>query len=169
MNRIEKKEVIESLNDIFQSSAIVVIVHNLGVNVASFRELRRSLKAVGSSCLVTKNTLAKIALQNTDYSHIASKFSGPTAIAYSKDDVVGLSKVINDFCKDQKMEVVGGGMSSEDISAAKLKTLASLPSLDQLRGKLVALIATPATRIARILNTPGEQVARLLNAYARKN
>lgn len=168
MNREQKIRTVEKLHANFSTASIMILVHNLGVDFTSFRNLRREVNKAEGQCYVTKNTLAKLALSNTPYEHIIDMFNGPTAVILSDKDVVGVTKVIQKFCKDQKMELLGGAMSTNRLSAAEVSTLASLPSIDELRGKLVGLVLAPATKLVRLLNTPGERVARVLAEYSKK-
>ncbi len=169
MNRLQKIQTVERLRQVFSSASIVITVHNLGVNFASFRGLRREIKNSHGQCYITKNTLAKLALLGSSYEHIIPMFNGPTAIITNDKDVVSVSKIITKFCKDQKMEILGGAMHLKGISPDDISTLASLPSIDELRGKLVGLVLAPATKLVRMLNTPGERIARVISEYSKNN
>jgi large subunit ribosomal protein L10 len=136
--------------------------------VAQMQKLRTQMKQAGAAVKVSKNRLAKIALEGTDVVAIAPLLKGPTVIAYS-DDPVAAPKVAIDFAKtNQKLVVIGGAMGSTALDPEGVKSLATLPSLDELRAKLVGMIQTPGTRIAQVLQAPGGQVARVLSAYAQK-
>ncbi len=168
MNRLQKIKAVEKLHGVFSTASIVILVHNLGVDFKSFRGLRREIRNADGQCYVTKNTLAKLALSGTSYEHTFDMFSGPTAVISGDRDVVGVSKVLEKFCKDQKMEILGGAMKANKLTAAEVSTLASLPSIDELRGKLIGIVVAPATKLVRLLNTPGEMIARVLAEYSKK-
>jgi large subunit ribosomal protein L10 len=127
------------------------------------------MRDAGASVRVAKNRLAKLAVKGTDAETIADLFKGPTVIAYSKDPVAA-AKVATDFAKaNDKLVILGGSMGRNSLDADGVKALASLPSLDELRGKLVGLIASPATRVAQVVAAPAAQLARVVGAYANKS
>ncbi len=168
MDRAQKKELVATLNTVFANAGSVVVTHNLGLTVAQMTDLRVQMSNEGATLKVAKNRLAKLALEGTDAEGIKDMFTGPTAIAYS-DDPVAAPKVVAKFAKDnEKFVVLGGAMGSTVLDEAGVKALAELPSLDELRAKIVGMIQTPATRVAGILQQPGGQVARVLNAYATR-
>ncbi len=169
MNRAEKQALVATLHDVFTSTSVVVVAHYSGLSVAQLSDLRSRMRAEGGTFKVTKNRMAKLALDGTGINHINDLFSGPTSIAYS-DDPVAAPKVMINFAKEHdKLIVLGGAMGSTHLDVTAVKALAELPSLDVLRGQFVGLISTPASRIAQVLSAPGGQVARVLNAYAEKN
>ena len=169
MDRAEKRELVASLNEVFSNTGVVVVTHNLGLTVAQMTDLRSRMRDAGATLKVAKNRLAKLALQGTDVEHITDLFQGPVAIAYS-DDPVTAPKIASEFAKDNKNFVVlGGALGATNLDADGVKALADLPSLDELRAKLVGMISTPATRIAQVVNAPAGQVARVLSAYAEKD
>jgi len=168
VDRAEKSDFVEKLNTVFSSAGVVVVAHYSGLNVADMTSLRARVRDAGAGAKVVKNRLAKLAARGTDAEKIAELFNGPTMIAYS-DDPVAAPKVFVDFAKDnEKLVVLGGAMGSTALDANGVKALASLPSLDELRAKLVGMISTPATRVAQVLQAPAAQVARVLGAYAAK-
>ena len=168
MDRAQKQELVSTLHDTFKTTGVVVVAHYSGLTVADMTALRGRMKDAGARVKVAKNRLAKIALEGTDLAHMAPLFEGQTLIAYS-DDPVAAPKVATDFAKiKDKLVVLGGGMGQTALDADGVKALASLPSLDELRGKIVGMIQTPATRIAQVLSAPGGQVARVIQAYADK-
>ncbi len=169
MDRAQKSELVTTLNSVFsQNTGSIVVAHNLGLTVAQMTDLRFRMAEEGATLKVAKNRLVKLALDGTDAEGIKDLFSGPTAIAYS-DNPVAAPKVAARFAMDnEKYVVLGGAMGTTVLDETGVKALAELPSLDELRGKLVGMIQTPATRIAGILQAPGGQVARVLNAYATK-
>jgi large subunit ribosomal protein L10 len=152
----------------FANSGVVVVTHYSGLTVAEMTDLRGRMREVGASFKVTKNRLAKRALTDTDKAPLTDFFTGPTAIAYSEDPVAA-PKVAAKFAKENEKLVILGGMMGETLLDVNgVKALAELPSLDELRAKLVGMISTPATRIAMVTSAPAGQLARVLNAYAQK-
>lgn len=169
MDRAQKSELVSELNRTFTEAGVVVVTRNLGLTVAQSTVLRVKMREAGASYRVAKNRLARIAAEGTDYAGISDLLTGPTALSTSADPVAA-AKAIVDFAKTtDKIEIVGGLMGSTVLDANGVKSLASLPSLDELRAKLVGMIATPATRIAQIVNAPAASVARVIGAYARKD
>jgi large subunit ribosomal protein L10 len=166
--RAEKLEIVDSLRGVFADAGVVVVTHFQGLSVAEVTELRRGMRDAGAKFRVTKNRLAKIALADTSFDPMAELFTGPTAIAYS-DDPVAAPKAVVDFAKkNDKLVVIGGGLDGNLLTADQVKALASLPSLDELRAKIIGMINTPAQRIASILQAPGGQVARVISAHAEQ-
>ena len=169
MERAEKREFVTELNQVFSSTGSVVVAHYSGLTVAQMNDLRSKMRVAGGTVKVAKNRLARIALQGTESEGIAGLFQGQTLIAYS-DDPVTAPKVAVDFAKgNDKLVVLGGAMGATNLDAEGVRALASLPSLDELRAKLVGMIQTPATRIAQVVNAPAGQLARVFNAYAQKD
>lgn len=169
VNRNQKSELIAALHGHFKETSIVVITHNLGLTAAQTVDLRRKVRAAGASFKVTKNRLTRLALAGTDFAPLSDQFIGPTAIC-TADDPVAAAKVIADFAKtNDKLVILGAGFNGAVLDAEAVKALATLPSLDELRAKLVGMIQTPATRIAGVLQAPAGQVARVLAAYAKKD
>jgi large subunit ribosomal protein L10 len=169
VDRAEKRELVTGLNEAFSNAGSVVVAHYAGITVAQMNDLRSKMRAAGGTVKVAKNRLAKIALQGTDSERMQVLFKGQTLIAYS-DDPVAAPKVASDFAKaNDKLVILGGAMGTTSLDADGVKALASLPSLDELRAKIVGMIATPATRIAQVVNAPAAQLARVFGAYARKD
>ena len=169
MERAEKTELVATLNAVFKNTSVIVVAHNKGLTVNQVNDLRGKMSAAGATIKVAKNRLAKLALDGTDATGIKDLFTGPTMIAYANDPVAA-PKVAADFAKgNDKFVVLGGSLGKTVLDAAAVKALAELPSLDQLRAKIVGMIQTPATRIAGILAAPGGQIARVINAYANKD
>lgn len=168
MDRTEKKELVASLHQVFDDTAIVVVTHYAGLTVAEMGDLRGRMREAGASFKVTKNRLTRLALDGTKFQELADLFIGPTAIAYSEDPVAAAKIAVN-FAKDNdKLVVLGGAFGTERLDVERIRTLASLPSLDELRAKIISLVKTPATRIAGVLQAPAGQVARVLGAYSQK-
>ncbi|MCP4315512.1 MAG: 50S ribosomal protein L10 [Hyphomicrobiales bacterium] len=169
MERAEKREFVTQLNEVFKTSGSVVVAHYAGLSVAQMNDLRSKMREAGGTVKVAKNSLAKIALQGTDAEGITSLFQGQTVMAYS-DDPVTAPKVAVEFAKaNESLVVLGGAMGTTELDANGIKALASLPSLDELRAKIVGMINTPASRIAQVVNAPAGQLARVMNAYAQKD
>jgi large subunit ribosomal protein L10 len=169
VERAEKREFVTELNEVFKASGSVVVAHYAGITVAQMNDLRSKMRAAGGTVKVAKNRLAKIALQGTESEGIADLFTGQTLIAYSTDPMTA-PKVAMEFAKtNDKLVVLGGAMGKTALDAEGVKSLATLPSLDELRAKLLGMIQTPATRIAGVVAAPAAQLARVLSAYAKKD
>ncbi|MGE0231819.1 MAG: 50S ribosomal protein L10 [Flavobacteriaceae bacterium] len=169
MDRAEKTELVAALNQTFSTTGVVVAAHYSGLSVAELTSLRGKMRDAGAKVKVAKNRLVKLALEGTDLAHMDALFTGPTLIAFS-DDPVAAPKVASDFAKaNDKFVILGGGLGKQSLDADGVKALASLPSLDELRAKLVGMIQTPATRIAGVTQAPAGQLARVIKAYADKN
>ncbi len=169
MDRTQKSEVVTTLNATFATIGVVVVTRNLGMTVAQSTDLRQKMRDAGATFKVTKNRLARIALKDTQYEQISDMLTGPVALATSSDPVAA-AKVAIEFAKtNDKLEIVGGAMGDTLLDAEGIKTLASMPSLDELRAKIVGLIQAPATKLATVIQTPASQLARVFNAYAEKD
>ena len=168
MDKAEKAEVVEELKGVFANSGSLVVAHYTGMTVAQMGDLRARMRAAGASFKVAKNRLAVRALQGTAVEGISPLFKGPTGIAYSKDPIAA-SKVAVAYAKDNdKLVILGGSVGVTTLDANGVKALASLPSLDELRGKIVGLLQAPATKIAGVLAAPAGQLARVIGAYSKK-
>jgi len=168
VDRASKEELVTQLNERFQQAGVVVVTQQHGLTVAQSQDLRRKMRDAGASFKVTKNRLTRLALKGTKFEAIESLFTGPTGIAYSEDPVTA-AKIAVEFAKDnEKLTIVGGAMEATVLDASGVEALAKLPSLDELRGKLVGLLQAPATKLAGVTQAPAGQLARLLNAYAEK-
>ncbi|NQV83296.1 MAG: 50S ribosomal protein L10 [Rhodospirillales bacterium] len=166
MDRTEKEDLVTSLHKTFEDASIVVVTHYSGMTVGEMGDLRAQMREAGASFKVTKNRITRRALEGTKYQPLDSMFTGPTAIAYS-DDPVAAAKVAVNFAKgNEKLIVLGGALGEEQLDIATIKSLASLPSMDELRAKIVGMISTPATRIAGILKAPAGQIARVISAHS---
>lgn len=168
MEKAKKAEVVEDLQSVFAKSGSVVVAHYTGMTVAQMSDLRTRMRANGASFRVAKNRLAVRALKGTPVEGMAHLFKGPTGIAYS-DDPIAASKTAIAYAKDNdKLVILGGSMGTTMLDAAGVKAVAELPSLDELRGKIVGLLLAPATKIAGLLQAPGGQLARVIGAYSKK-
>ena len=168
MDRAQKSELVAELKQTFSETSVVVITRNLGMTVAQSTNLRNRMRDVGARYKVTKNTLALIAVEGTRYAPISDMLTGPTALATSSDPVAP-AKVVVDFAKtNPKLEIVGGAMGDTLLDENGVRALAELPSLDELRARIIGLVNAPATKIARVLNEPAAKLARVFGAYATK-
>ncbi|WP_435200409.1 50S ribosomal protein L10 [Qipengyuania sp. 902] len=168
MDRSQKADAVAQLSDVFNQAGVVVVTRNLGLTVAQSTELRTKMREAGASYQVAKNRLAKLALKDTDYAGIEEFLSGPTALGYSEDPVAAAKAVVEFAKTTDKIEIVGGSMGANVLDEAGVKALASMPSLDELRGKIVGLVNAPATKIAQVVNAPAAKLARVFGAYGAK-
>lgn len=167
MDRAEKRDVVAALHDAFAGTGVVVVAHYAGLSVAAMTRLRRDMRSAGGQVKVAKNRLAKLALEGTNAKGIADLLRGPTCIAFSPDPVAA-PKVAVKFAKaNDKFVILGGAMGATVLDPNGVSSLASLPSLDELRGKLIGLIQAPASKIARTVNEPGAKLARVFGAYGK--
>lgn len=166
MDRAKKQAMVAELQETFESNNLVVLTHQSGLTVTEVSELRKQMREAGGSFKVTKNRLAKIALKGTKFEGMTDSFTGPTAIAVSKDPVAAAKIAVEFANKNEKLQIICGSLETEALDVDAVKFLAKLPSLDELRGKLVGMIQTPATRIAGVLQAPGAQLARVFSAYS---
>lgn len=168
MDRTQKKEWVGALHESLGDVSLVIVAHYKGLSVAEMTSLRGKMRAAGASFKVTKNRLTRLALAGTPYDALGDLFTGPTAIAFSKDPVAA-AKVAVEFAKtNDKLVLLGGSLGDKRLDVDGIKSLATLPSLDELRARLVGMIQTPATRIAGVLQAPAGQLARCLSAKAEK-
>lgn len=169
MLRVEKEGVVESLRGVFAGAGAVVVTHYQGLTVAEITELRRQMRDTGATFRVTKNRLARLALAGSEYEGLADLFTGPTGIAVSQDPVAAPRAAVTYARRNDKLRIIGGGLGGQILPAEQVRALAELPSLDELRAKLVGLINTPATRLVGLLQAPGGQIARVLRAHAEQD
>jgi large subunit ribosomal protein L10 len=168
VNREEKAELIKKLNLTFNNAGVVVVTHQSGLTVEESTDLRVKMREVGAKYQVAKNRIVKLALKDTKYENIIDLFSGPTAIAVSEDPV-SAPKIIFKFAKENdKLSIIGGGLDGKTLSVDEVKQLASLPSLDELRGKLVGLIKSPSQKLASVAVAPANKLVNVLHAKANQ-
>lgn len=168
MDRAQKAEQVASLRQTFDQATIVVLTRNKGLTAAEAARLRQRMRQAGARFRVAKNRLARIALKGTPYEALDELFTGPTGIAFS-DDPVAAAKASVEFLKESEhLEILGGAMKALRMTAEDVKTLASLPPLDQLRARLLGVINAPAQRLAMLLKEPGRRIAHLAGAYGAK-
>ena len=164
VNRTEKAELIETLQSTFNASTTVVVAHQVGMTVAESGNLRQMMRDAGAGFKVTKNRIAKLALKGTLYEDLDSLFAGPTVVGTSKDPV-SAAKTLVDYAKgNPKITIIGGGMDGKTLDKAGIEALAKMPSLDELRGKIVGLVQAPAGKIARVAQAPADKIVRLIKA-----
>jgi len=164
VNRQEKAELIETLQTTLNDSTTVVVAHQVGMTVAESSDLRAKMREAGAGFKVTKNRIAKLALNDTPHTALESMFTGPTAIGTSTDPVAA-AKVLVEYAKgNDKLTIVGGSMDGKSLDKAGVEALAKLPSLDELRGKLVGILQAPAAKIVRVAQAPAGKVARVIKA-----
>jgi large subunit ribosomal protein L10 len=169
VDRAEKKEAVHNLHEIFAKTSVVVVAQYSGLTVAQMQRLRKQMKQAGAKVQVAKNRLAQIALKGTDVAAIGPLLKGPTLIAHSNDPVAAAKAVVA-FAKDNdKFVLLGGAMGKTALNVDGVRSLATLPSLDELRAKLLGLLAAPATKLAQLANAPAAKVARVVAAYANKD
>ncbi len=168
MDRSQKAESVSALNAVFNEVGLVVVTRNLGLTVKQSTDLRTKMRDAGATYKVAKNRLAKLALKDTPYQGLEDYLVGPTALAWSADPVAA-AKAAVDFAKtNDKLEIVGGAMGSTQLDAAGVLALAAMPSLNELRAKIVGLVNAPATKVAQLVNAPAAKLARVFGAYGAK-
>lgn len=168
LSRTAKTTVIEEVSAGIQDAAVMIIVENKGLSVAEVDNLRSKMRGSDAHYRVTKNRLAKIAIKDTPYEALSDKLKGPTALAWSTDPVA-VAKCVVDFAKDNdRLEIIAGAFGEKPLDKDSIEALAKMPSLDQLRGKLIGLLQAPAQQILGVLQAPGGQVARVISAKASK-
>ncbi|MCF6199895.1 MAG: 50S ribosomal protein L10 [Hyphomicrobiaceae bacterium] len=169
MEREQKRELVKSLHEVFSDTGVIVVAHNTGMTVAEITDLRAQVREVGGAVKVAKNRLVKLALKDTPAESLSDLFTGPTIIAYA-DDPVSVPKVAVKFAKtNEKLVLLGGAMGEMYLDIDGVKSLAALPTLDELRGTLVGLLQAPAGKVARVISTPPGQLARVISAYSEKS
>ena len=166
MDRAAKRELVDSLHDELKSTGVVVVAHNTGMVAAQSAEFRKRVKEAGGSVKVAKNTLAKLAFKDTDADKLMSLIKGPTILAFSKDPIAAAKAAVTYAKGNDKLVILGGAMGKTILDANGVKALAELPSLDELRAKIIGLLNAPATKIARTVKEPGAQLARVVQAKA---
>lgn len=169
MDRAEKKAFVTTLQDVLQQTSVVVVAHYSGLTVAQMQALRKQMREAGATVQVTKNRLTKIALEGTELASVAGLLKGPTLLAFSQDPVAAPKAAVA-FAKDnEKLVILGGAMGKTALNPDAVKSLATLPSLDEMRAKLIGLIQAPATKLAQLTTAPASKLARVVKAYADKD
>jgi large subunit ribosomal protein L10 len=167
MDRSQKAESVASLNATFAEAGVVVVTRNLGMTVAQSTALRLKVRDSGAAYKVAKNRLAKLALKDTNYEILGDLLTGPTALATSADPIAAAKAVVEFAKTNDRIEILGGAMGATVLNAEGIKALASMPSLDELRGTIIGLVQAPATKIAQLTTAPAAKLARVFGAYAK--
>ncbi|MFT3731220.1 MAG: 50S ribosomal protein L10 [Hyphomicrobium sp.] len=168
MDRAAKRELIDSLHTTLKSTGVVVVAHNTGMVASQSAEFRKRLKEAGGSVKVAKNKLAALALKDTDAEKLSDLLTGPTILAFSKDPIAAAKATVTYAKTNDKLVILGGAMGKTILDAKGVQALADLPSLDELRAKIIGLLNAPATKIARTIKEPGAKLARVIQAKASK-
>lgn len=169
VDRARKREVVSTLNEEWKDSGVIVVAHYKGLTVSQMSDFRRRMKEAGGTVKVAKNSLAKLALQETDAASIVDLLKGQTCVAYSKDPISAAKVSVKYAKENDKLVILGGAMGKTPMDAGAVQALADLPSLDELRATLIGLVQAPATKIARLLKEPGGQLARILHAKSAES
>ena len=168
VDRAAKQELVTTIHDVFKDTGVVVVAHYAGMTVAQMTEFRKRMKEAGGAVKVAKNTLAVLALKETDSEGISKLFKGQTCIAYSTDPMAAARIAVKYSRENDKLVILGGAMGKTVLDSASVKALADLPSLDELRAKILGLLMAPATEVAGVVQAPAGQLARVIQAYASK-
>jgi large subunit ribosomal protein L10 len=164
VDRAQKRELVTTLNEDWKGTGVIVVAHYKGMTVAQMTEFRKRVKEAGGAVKVAKNKLAKLALKDTEAESISDLLTGQTCVAYSEDPVSAARVSVKYARENTKLVILGGAMGKTRLDSKGVSALADLPSLDELRGKLVGLLQAPASKIARILNEPAGMLARVVAA-----
>ncbi len=166
MDRAAKRELVTTLHDVFKNTGLVVVAHNTGMVAAQSADFRSKVKAAGGTVKVAKNKLAQLAIKDTDAEKLSDLMKGPTILAFSKDPIAAAKAAVTYAKGNDKLVILGGAMGKTILDAKGVKALADLPSLDELRAKIIGLLNAPATKIARTIKEPGAMLARVIQAKA---
>ena len=169
MDRAQKRQLVSTLNEEWKGTGVMVVAHYTGMTVAQMTEFRKRMKEAGGAVKVAKNRLAKLALKDTDGQSVADLLKGQTCVAYSEDPITAARVSVKYSTENDTLVILGGTMGTTVMDASAVKALADLPSLDELRAKLIGLVQAPATKIARVLKEPGAKLARVLQAQGAKS
>ena len=169
MNRNQKTDLVKTLRNTFEDAASVVVVHCIGLTVAESTDLRNKMRNDNCSFKVTKNKITRLALKDTKYQHMDEMFRGPTAIGSSKDPVMAAKVLVNFANENEKLVIIGGGLEDKSLSKDDVVALAKLPSLNDLRGKLVGLLQAPASKIVRLSKEPASKVLRTISQKSKQH
>ena len=159
MNRDEKKQLLDDLHELFNKSEILVVSHYKGLTVTEVSELRNAIRKAGAGFRVTKNRITKLALKDTKFEGLADLFKGPTAVAFANDPVSACKACVEFAKNNEKLIIVGGAMGAEALTIAEINRLATIPSMDELRAKIIGLLQAPAAQLARVTQAYSEQEA----------
>ena len=159
MNRDEKKQLLDDLRELFNKSEILVVSHYKGLTVTEVSELRNAIRKAGAGFRVTKNRITKLALKDTKFESLADLFKGPTAVAFANDPVSACKACVEFAKNNEKLIIVGGAMGAEALTIAEINRLATIPSMDELRAKIIGLLQAPAAQLARVTKAYSEKEA----------
>ena len=162
MNRKQKKELVESLHKTFLDSQSIIVTHINGLTVSETTNLRSNMRDANCKFKVTKNKIVKLALKNTNFEHLDSLFTGPTAIGTSEDAIAAAKVLFNFTKKTEKIRIIGGGVEKKSLTVDEITNLASLPSLDEVRSMFIGLLMAGPTKLVRIIKEPPSRMARIL-------
>lgn len=169
MDRAQKEAAVAGLNQTFGQVNLVIVTHQSGLTVDESMTLRRKVREAGAGFKVTKNRLTRLALEGTKFQALQSLMTGPTALAFSEDPVAA-AKVCVEFAREnEKLTIIGGALGEQLLDVNGVQALAKLPSLDELRGRLIGLLQAPATKVASVLQAPAGQLARVISAYGSQD
>ncbi|MDF2965862.1 MAG: rplJ [Rickettsiaceae bacterium] len=168
MLKSRKQEFVSELESVYQASSSVIVTHYHGLTVSDITKLRKKLRENGANFKVVKNTLSKIAAQTNDKNEISSLFTGPSAIAYSEDPIAAAKLVVEFANSNDKLKIIGGIVNQQVLDVEGVKLIAKLPSLNELRGKIVGILQAPAAKVVGVLQAPASQLARVISAYSEK-
>ena len=168
MKRSEKKDFVSELKEELKNSSSIIVSEYSGLTVKEIDDLRKEMRQNGAKFKVTKNRLTKLALEDTQFKNISDLFTGPTAIAYSEDPVAPAKVAVNFEKKFENFKIIGGGYDGEKMDNSKINFLATLPSMDELRGKILGLLSAPAQKIASVVKEPAGKMARMMSAQSKK-
>ena len=169
MDRTEKREFVAGLHEALAATSMIVVTHNTGLSVAEATDLRRRMRTAGVTFRVAKNRLTHLALDGTQFDGLKPMLKGPTALAWSTDPVAAAKATVEFARTNDKLVLIGGALGTQTLDASGVRALAELPSLETLRARIVGMIATPATRVAGVLQGSAGQLARVFGAFARKS
>lgn len=159
MNREEKAQLLSELNELFTKSEIVIVSHYKGLTVAEVSELRDNIRKAGAGFKVTKNRITRLALKGTNFENLIDLFKGPTAIAFANDPISACKACVEFAKTNEKLIVVGGAMGTGVLTIDEIKKLAAIPSMDELRAKIIGLLQAPAAQLARVTKAYSEKEA----------
>ena len=168
MSKNKKKLYIEEMKDFFNKTSSVFITHYQGLTVKQIDELRSEMRKYGILFKITKNRVTKLALKGSKFKKLENLFSGPTAVAFSEDAITS-AKILTKFAKsNSNLKIIGGIMEDEQLSVEDVEKIATLPTLNEARAKIVSILTTPAQKIMSILLAPGAKIAILALAKSKK-
>ena len=168
MNKDKKKTYIEEMKNFFNKTSSVFVTHYQGLTVKQIDELRSEMRSHGILFKITKNKITKLALEGSKFKKLGNLFSGPTAVAFSKDAITS-ARILSKFAKkNSNLKIIGGIMEEEPLSVEDVEKIATLPTLSEARSKIVGILATPAQKIMSILLAPGSKIAILAHAKSKK-